>query len=125
MNIINEIIFNFTVIYYQEECCNMNIYCKVRDNYDAITEVSTTIKIANKLSDNIYSLFDTIKVFIIWCSNESIFNDFWNNFQTHIIKGENFFCFISHIKENIQNNISISFKTILFKGISSKILKKI
>ena len=45
----NEITSNFTVIYYQQENSTIKIYCKIRDNYGAITEVDTEIVIATKL----------------------------------------------------------------------------
>ena len=57
---VNEITSNFTVIYYQQENSPIKIYCKIRDNYGAITEVDTEIVIANKLSGTTYKLYDAI-----------------------------------------------------------------
>ena len=60
---VNEITSNFTVIYYQQENSTIKIYCKIRDNYGAITELDTDIVIANKLSGTTYKLYDAISHF--------------------------------------------------------------
>ena len=61
----NEVYSNFTVRFYQLEYSNINIYCEVKDKWDAVTQSVATIMIVNDKHSDLYNLKQIVSSFYL------------------------------------------------------------